>query len=78
MSCTLIFLKTVKEIWDTLKEVYHNEKDISRVFELYEFFSLSSRGDVCSCLYSVFRSILDKLEVHQPLITDLKTLTEYF
>lgn len=31
-----VFLKTAKEIWDTLKEVHENEKNISKVFELYE------------------------------------------
>lgn len=30
------FLKTRKEIWKTLKKVYINEKNISRVFKLYE------------------------------------------
>lgn len=27
--------------------------------------------------YSMFRGILDKLEVHQPLVTNLITLGEY-
>jgi len=38
MCCVLV---SAKEIWDTLKEMYDNEKGISRVFKLYEqLFSL--------------------------------------
>lgn len=31
-----MFLKIAKKIFNTLKEVYENEKNISRVFELHE------------------------------------------
>jgi len=34
VSADVMFLRTAKEIWDTLREIYANEKNISRVFEL--------------------------------------------
>jgi len=36
VSAGVMFLRTVKEKWDTLKEMYINEKNVTRVFELYE------------------------------------------
>jgi len=41
LSESVMFLKTAKEIWDTLKEMYSNEQNISRFAHLYEkLFSL--------------------------------------
>jgi len=36
VSAGVMFLRTAKEIWDTLKEMYVNEKNIFIVFELYK------------------------------------------
>ena len=35
-SDSFMFLATTKEMWDTLKLMYENEKNSSRVFEIYE------------------------------------------
>ena len=36
ISGSIKFLTTVKEIWDTLKVMYGNENNPSRVFEIHE------------------------------------------
>jgi len=36
ISGSVMFLSTMKEMWDTLKVMYGNEKNSSRVFEIYE------------------------------------------
>jgi len=36
ISDGVIFLTTAKGMWDTLKVMYGNEKNPSRVFEIYE------------------------------------------
>jgi len=36
ISGSVIFLTTVKEMWDTLKMMYENEKNPLRIFEIYE------------------------------------------
>jgi len=36
ISYSVMFLTTAKEMWDTLKVMYENEKNPSRVFEIYE------------------------------------------
>jgi len=35
ISSIVVFLTTAKEMWDTLKVIYGNEKNTSRVFEIY-------------------------------------------
>jgi len=45
VSVGLVFLKTAKDVWDTLKEMYSNEQNISRVVDLYErLFALRQDG----------------------------------
>jgi len=36
ISGSVMFLPTVKNMWDTLKVMYRNEKNLLRVFEIYE------------------------------------------
>jgi len=89
VSVGLMFLCTVKDIWDTLKDMYNNEKNISRVFELYEqnisrvfelykqLFTLRIGDRSLFEYYSTLKGVLDELNVHQPLVTDLRALKEY-
>jgi len=39
----VMFLKTANEIWDTLKEMYSNEQNISWVANLYESILIVTR-----------------------------------
>ena len=44
ISGSVMFLPTAKDMWDTLKVMYGNEKSPSRVFEMYErLFELKQR-----------------------------------
>ena len=53
VSANVMFLKTVKDIWNTLKEMYSNEQNISRVADLYEkLFSLRLDGRSLSDYYA--------------------------
>jgi len=45
ISGSVIFLTTVKKMWDTLKVMYDNEKDPSMVFEIYECLFELKQGD---------------------------------
>ena len=36
ISSNVMFLTIAKEMWDFLKVIYENEKNLSRVFEIYE------------------------------------------
>ena len=49
---SVMFLTTAKEIWDTLNVMYDNEKNPSRVFEIYEcLFELKHENKVIPELY---------------------------
>jgi len=45
ISVSVMFLYTAKELWDTLKVMYGNEKNPSRVFEIYECLFELKKGD---------------------------------
>jgi len=36
ISGSVMFIPTAKEMWDTMKVMYENEKNPSRVFEIYK------------------------------------------
>jgi len=40
-----MFLTTVEEMWNTLKVMYENKKNPSRVFEIYECLFELKQGD---------------------------------
>ena len=62
-----MFLSTAKEMWDTLKVMYENEKNPSRVFEIYErLFELKQKDRSAFESYEEFKSLIDVLEMHQP------------
>ena len=42
---SVMFLPTTKDMWDTLKVMYSNEKSPSRVFEIYERLFELKQGD---------------------------------
>ena len=45
ISGSVMFLTTAKDMWDTLKIMYGNEKNPSRVFEIYERLFELKHGD---------------------------------
>ena len=58
--------------------MYENEKNISRVFEIYErLFELKQRDRSVSEFYDEVKSLIDELEMHQPSVTDATTLRGY-
>jgi len=55
---------TAKETWDTLKVMYNNEKNLSRVFEIYEhLFELKQRDRSVPEFYGELKSLIDVLEM---------------
>jgi len=65
-------------MWDTLKVMYGNEKNSSRVFEIYERMFKHKQGDrSMSEFYGKLKSLIDELEMHQPAVTDAVTLKGY-
>ena len=77
-SGSVIFLTTIKEMWDTLKVMYDNEKNPSRVFEMYErLFELKQEDRSVHEFYGELKGLIDELEMHQPAVTDAAILRGY-
>jgi len=75
---SVMFLTTAKEVWDTLKVMYGNEKNPSRVFEIYKRLFELKQGDISvPKFYDELKGLIDELEMHQPIITDAATLRGY-
>ena len=54
-----MFLTTVKEMWDTLKVMYENEKNSSKVFEIYErLFELKQRDKSVAKFYGELKGLV--------------------
>ena len=78
ISDSVMFLPTAKEMWDTLKIMYGNEKNSSRVFEIYEHLFKLKHGDKSMAeFYRELKSLVDELEMHQPVVTDPTILRGY-
>ena len=73
-----MILSTAKKIWDTLKVMYENERNPSRVFKIYErLFELKQEDRYVHEFYRELKSLIDELEMHQPAVTDATTLRGY-
>ena len=73
-----MFLTTAKKMWDTLKVMYDNEKNLSRVLKIYEcLFELKQRDKSMPEFYGELKDLIDKLEIHQPVVTNEATLKGY-
>ena len=75
ISSSVMFLPTAKNMWDILKVMYENEKNLSRVFEIYErLFELKQGNRSVPEFYSEVKGLIDELEMHQLSVTDAATL----
>lgn len=70
----MMFLKITKEICDTLKEVYRDEKNISKYLNCMSIYLLFNRGTYLFLNIILHSKTLHELDAHQSLVTDLKTL----
>ena len=65
-------------MWDTLKVMYDNKKNLSRVFEIYErLFELKQGDKFVPEFYGELKGLIDELEMHQLSVTDAATLSGY-
>ncbi|KAL0386536.1 UNVERIFIED_CONTAM: hypothetical protein Slati_4545400 [Sesamum latifolium] len=63
-----MFLSSAKEIWDTLRDMYSHEKNVSHVFELYEkLFSLKQDGRSVTDYFASLKGVPDEILLYHPL-----------
>ena len=64
ISDSVMFLTTVKEMCDTLKVLYDNEKNSSRVFEIYErLFEFKHEDRSVSEFYGELKGLIDERDI---------------
>ena len=65
ISSIAMFLTTAKEMWDTLKVTYGNEKNLSKVFEIYKrLFDFKQGDSSVPEFYGELKGLIDELEMH--------------
>lgn len=71
------YCETAKELWDTLKNVYGNVSNLSRVFEVKKAINNLSQEDLdFTKHFGKFRSLWAELEMLRPFSVDPSTLKE--
>ncbi|KAH6798462.1 hypothetical protein C2S51_034946 [Perilla frutescens var. frutescens] len=74
VSKNIMFLDIAKAMWDALREMYSNDKNVSRVFELYEkLFSHCQDGQSVNDYFSTLKGLADEILVYHPLSCDATT-----
>ncbi|KAK4388462.1 hypothetical protein Sango_2452800 [Sesamum angolense] len=74
VSPNVMFLTTAKAMWDAFHDMYSHEKNISRVFELYErLFSLKQDGRAVSDYFALLKGTSDEILLYHPLSCDAQT-----
>ena len=71
-------LRPTKKIRDTLRLTYGHEKNISRVFEVYEqLFTLRQDDRSVQEHFTLLRSLLNDLEIYQPWTAEITQMKQY-
>ena len=74
----VMLLRPAKKIWDTCRLTYGYEKNISRVFEIYEqLFTIRQGEHSIQKHFTRLRALLDELEMYQPLTGDISQMKKY-
>lgn len=74
ISQNIMCLDTAKAMWDALREMFFNDKNISRVFELYEkLFSHTQDTQSVNDYFSTLKGLADEILVYHPLSCDATT-----
>ncbi|XP_024009768.1 uncharacterized protein LOC112085954 [Eutrema salsugineum] len=71
------YCESAKELWDTLKNVFGNTCNLTRVFEVKKAINSLHQGDLdFNTFFGRFRSLWAELEMLRPATVDAETLNE--
>ncbi|GAV86712.1 UBN2_3 domain-containing protein, partial [Cephalotus follicularis] len=75
IATNVMFHNTAKGVWDDLKDNYSQDKNMNRVYDLYEkMFHLHQSGKPLQDYYNTFKGLAEELNVFQPLTNDIDKL----
>ncbi|KAF9591837.1 hypothetical protein IFM89_008487 [Coptis chinensis] len=67
------FLPTAKRVWSSLKEMYSQENNISRIYDMFESLFKTKQGDQP---YSTMKGLWEELLLYQPFTVNLEKQRE--
>ncbi|KAG6385467.1 hypothetical protein SASPL_154302 [Salvia splendens] len=74
ISQNIMCLDSAKAMWDALREMFFNDKNVSRIFELYEkLFSHTQDTQSVNDYFSTLKGLADEILVYHPLSCDATT-----
>ncbi|XP_042056533.1 uncharacterized protein LOC121801150 [Salvia splendens] len=74
ISQNIMYLDSAKAMWDALREMFFNDKNVSRVFELYEkLFSHTQDTQSVNDYFSTLKGLADEILVYHLLSCDATT-----
>ncbi|KAG6386092.1 hypothetical protein SASPL_154979 [Salvia splendens] len=74
ISQNIMCLDSAKAMWDAIREMFFNDKNVSRVFELYEkLFSHTQDTQSVNDYFSTLKGLADEILVYHPLSCDATT-----
>ncbi|GAV80161.1 UBN2_3 domain-containing protein, partial [Cephalotus follicularis] len=75
IAANVMFHNTAKGVWDDLKDTYSQDKNMNRVYDLYDkMFHHRQSGKPLHDYYSTFKGLAEELNVFQPLTNDIDKL----
>ncbi|XP_042502356.1 uncharacterized protein LOC122079725 [Macadamia integrifolia] len=75
VAANVMLHSIAKGVWNDLKETYSQEKNMTRIYDIYEkLFQFRQSDKPLSEYYSTFRGMVEELNVFQPLTVDIDKL----
>ena len=75
ISSGVMFLSSTKAIWESIHETFSMEKNVSRVYEVYQnLFLLQQVDKPVSEYYNFFKGLMDELNQYHPVTNDIDVL----
>ncbi|KAF3792380.1 hypothetical protein EJ110_NYTH10427 [Nymphaea thermarum] len=79
ISSLFLYKETAKEVWDTLKEMYNEQNNLARVYQLQlDIANLTKDGKQTSLYLNKLRSLYDELAQYRPATTDADVFQKRF
>ncbi|XP_043687731.1 uncharacterized protein LOC122638944 [Telopea speciosissima] len=77
IASNVMFHSLAKDVWNDLRESFSQERNISRMYDLYEKLFNFQQGDETLNEYCAsYKGMVEELQIHQPLTTNLDQLKQ--
>ena len=70
-------LSSAKAIWESIRETYFMDKNVSQAYEVYQnLFLLQQTDKSLTEYYTLFKGLMDELNQYHPLTNDIEGLKQ--